>query len=66
MINLKSEKGSRKILKGNSNSLVENKLTTPWLKKKNTNRQTTVHKKLKTEQHESHQISGVISVSPER
>ena len=37
------EKEWKKIPKGHSN-LVENKLTTPWLNKKKTNRQTIVHK----------------------
>ena len=48
---------------------LENKLTTPWLKMKKTNRQTIVHKtqhrKLKTEQQEPHQKLGVISGAPE-
>ena len=45
-------------------------MTTPWLKKKRTNRQIIVHKtqhrKLKTKQHEPHLNLGVISGDPER
>ena len=64
-----SLKEGRKIPEGQSNSLTENKLTTPWLKTKRTNRQTIVHmtqhSKLKDKQHEPHQNVGVISVAPE-
>ena len=46
----------RKISERQSNSKNENKLTTPWLKMKKTNRQTIVHttqhRKLKNKQHE--------------
>ena len=53
-----------KLSQGRSNSQVENKLSTPWIKK--TNRQTIVHKtqhtKQKTEQHKPHQKLGVIKV----
>ena len=62
-------KEGRKIPEGQSNSEIENKLTTPWLKMKLTNRQTNVHmtqhRKLKNKQHEPHQKLGVISGAPE-
>ena len=62
-------KKCRKIPKGQSNSKIETKLTTPWLKKKKTNRQTIVqktqHRKLKIQQHEPHQKLGVILGAPE-
>ena len=52
-------KERRKIREGHSNLQIKNKLTTPWLKKKKTNRETKVHKtqhrKLNTKQHELHQ-----------
>ena len=48
-----------KIPEGESNYWIENKLTTPWLKIKRTNRQKIVHitqhRKLKNKQHEPHQ-----------
>ena len=62
-------KEGRKIQEGQSNSKIENKLTTPWLKIKRTNRQTIVHmaqhKKLKNKQHEPQQKLGVISGATE-
>ena len=65
-VNLKE---GRKIPEGQSNSQIENKLTTPWLKMKKTNRQTIVHTKkhrnLKNKQHEPHQKLGVISGATE-
>ena len=61
-------KEGRKI-EGQSNSWIEEKLTTTWLKHKKTNRQIiehkTQHRKLKTKQHESHQNLGVIAGAPE-
>ena len=54
-------KDGQKIPEGQSNSLIENKLTTSWLKIKKTNRQTVVHmtqhRKLKKNQHEPIQNS---------
>ena len=62
-------KEGRKIPKEQSNSEIENKPTTPWLKMKKTNRQTIVHmtqhRKLKNTQHESHPKLEVISGAPE-
>ena len=61
-------KEGRKIPEGQSNSLIENKLTTPWLKMKQTNRQKIVHmtqhRNLQNKQHEPHQKLGVISGAP--
>ena len=55
-------KEGRRIPEGQSNSLIEKKLTTPWLKNKKANRQMIVqqtqHRKLTTKQHEPHQKLG--------
>ena len=56
------------IPEGQSNSQIENKLTSPWSKMKKTNRQTTVHmtqhRKLKNRQHEPHQKLRMILCAP--
>ena len=63
LLPIKYLKEGQKIPEGQSNSYMDNKLTTPWLKnKKKTNSQTIVHmtqhRKLENKQHEPHQNLG--------